>query len=111
MFLYVSAADLTNTTAYPTLQGQEAGESEETQQVSLSLIDSRGKISRLQYNEVDTNVLSQPSYQDLSSTQQALVDYIVGPDSILRGKLNSTFVQLKRWSNTRNEALYRKRYR
>lgn len=111
MFLYVSAADLTDSTTYPNLTGQKPGSATATQQSSLSMIDSRGKISRVQYNEILTATTLQQGYQELSAEAQALVDLITGPDSIVRGKGNSTFVQLKRWSNTRNEALYRKRHR
>lgn len=111
LFNYVAGADFTDVATYPNQVGNNVADSDPAQQATFTFVDGRGKTGRMILQETVGDGVTQSAYASLLAHQAAYVDYVLGSTSIVRSVDNTRPVAFKRWSQTKNEATYNRRFR
>lgn len=109
--IFVSAADLTNATVYPNLSGTDLGSNIAASGGIITFIDSRGRVSKLYFQESILSGNGQVGVTDAPTAYQNLLTYLGSSANIVHGVDTSEWVQFKLLSAGQNEAIWRKRYR
>lgn len=110
-FIYVSVPDFSDTATFPDLTGTFAGPSEPAQQHTLTMIDSRGRVSKVQAMEPAGAGSGIFGIDTAPAQWTDIVDYLTGTDAVIRGAGGSQFVGFKSLLYGQNESVWRKRFR